>query len=443
MRFLKILAMLVGLASPVAANSYYSLYQSTATGTANMNLSGTECLAVSSQTPTTCFIGLSAVSNGLSTGGSLNYADSVVLSTFSGLSLGAGTTFYHPDSAVGASGLKFLINSGNHIIDWDPVTYGGPAPQGSTLIMSLFGDVQLGDIYAINAASTTNSGQTIGGRTRGEGYPYECENIISNLHQAGTDADGGASVYVCGDDGVEQGAGSVTITAYSSAPASAYGANAIIFDARTGVNTAGQIGYFNTTGFNIGTGKPVNGLDVSTGASIGYLSIPPGAPTNGLTVSGKVGIGTSSPVTTLEVNGTGGFDTPISSTAYSSSNLTATWTNTALGPCIAGSTITLTMPITGNVLAGFTGAVSQATSGDTIGGTILMDGHFQNGASSGAGHIFATASANNGGIPFSFSMPILGVTAGTHNFCLTMFVGASTGAMSNGAYDYDWVTRMP
>ncbi|MBI2547036.1 MAG: hypothetical protein HYW23_01160, partial [Candidatus Aenigmarchaeota archaeon] len=89
-------------------------------------------------------------------------------------------------------------------------------------------------------------------------------------------------------------------TTQRGAVRSIQGANVIqLFGGTTEVIDARDTGVF------IGTGDPLNKLDVNGGVAIGTYAGVNTAPSNGLIVSGNVGIGTNAPLNTLHVNGSG------------------------------------------------------------------------------------------------------------------------------------------
>lgn len=134
------------------------------------------------------------------------------------------------------------------------------------------------------------------------------------------------------------------------------------------------------------------------------------------------------------------FNTPISSTSISGT-LSNSFTATALGPCVSGSTVALTLPIAGNVLVGFTGNGYSSTLAAVFNGTILMDGAYQQGASSSSGQLTVTQPVANDVDNFSFYFPILNAAAGTHNFCLSTSISTGTGNLYGAAKI--WAMRLP
>ncbi len=92
------------------------------------------------------------------------------------------------------------------------------------------------------------------------------------------------------------------------------------------LNSSGS-SYLNGGSVGIGTSGPLSKLDVSGGVAVGSYAGANAAPTNGLIVSGSVGVGTASPAYTLDVTGTsrvtgnmvnGGFDFILGNTDQSS-----------------------------------------------------------------------------------------------------------------------------
>lgn len=117
-----------------------------------------------------------------------------------------------------------------------------------------------------------------------------------------------------------------------------------------------------------------------------------------------------------------------------SGTLSATWTAASLGAGIAGSTVTLTSPLPGNYLIGFTGAISDSSIAANMGLGLYMDGAQQ---VSTAQQEFVAANI----VPVSFSFPLQAVTAGTHNFYLSASTSAGTGSFAGGSTNKVWACR--
>lgn len=92
------------------------------------------------------------------------------------------------------------------------------------------------------------------------------------------------------------------------------------------LNSSGS-SYLNGGSVGIGTSGPLSKLDVSGGVAVGSYAGANAAPTNGLIVSGSLGVGTASPAYTVDVSGTmratgtitnGGFDFILGTTDQSS-----------------------------------------------------------------------------------------------------------------------------
>ncbi len=108
------------------------------------------------------------------------------------------------------------------------------------------------------------------------------------------------------------------------------------------------------TNVGISTAIPQSRLDVAGGAALGSYAGINAAPNNGLIVSGSVGIGTSSPVATLDISSTG-FN--LIQTTRLDSTGTSTWTqnlysSSAFGPTfltqMAKGTVASPQPLTIN-----------------------------------------------------------------------------------------------
>jgi len=99
--------------------------------------------------------------------------------------------------------------------------------------------------------------------------------------------------------------------------------------------------------------------------------------------------------------------------------------NTTLGPCVPGSTITITTT-GGQIEVNFAGSVTSASA--TI--TVLQDGQFINGLSATKG-VNSYLSANpetTTFFPASFSYLLNSASAGVHTYCLSLAALGSSGA---------------
>ena len=206
------------------------------------------------------------------------------------------------DGTASAPGLAFTndTNTGLYRIGADNLALitGGTSTQGISIDSS--GNVGVGTItpttrlHVVGTANIT-SNTTIGGTLGVTG----ATTLSSTLNVSGNSTFGTNTFFVNTTTG-NVGVGTTSL----AAPLHVWG---------NGTNSA----LFLNGNVGIGNTAIVNGLSVSSNASIGYGN-GIAAPSSGLAVSGNVGIGTTSPSTTLDVTGTGRF----SSTLTASNGLT-------------------------------------------------------------------------------------------------------------------------
>ena len=142
---------------------------------------------------------------------------------------------------------------------------------------------------------------------------------------------------------------------------------------------------------------------------------------------------------TLNVTGASTFSTVLSS--FTSANPAGSISATALNACIAGSTVSLTLPAqTSTVWVGFSGASTTSVLGSTVTVGILIDGAYATVAgvteTSALGLKTVGQWATVGGDDLNMSFPSvpITVTAGaSHNFCLTMKSTSGTAYIDNNA----------
>ena len=143
-------------------------------------------------------------------------------------------------------------------------------------------------------------------------------------------------------------------------------------------NLTNSVLYDNGTGVGIGTATLANTLDVNGRASIGYVNTA--APSNGLLVSGNVGIGTTSPSTALQVNGT------VTATTFSGAHSGSGASLTGIGVSALGG-----ITGTANSTTYLRGDGTWATAGGgTVSGTANYIPVFTNATTLGNSNIYQT-----------------------------------------------------
>ncbi len=131
---------------------------------------------------------------------------------------------------------------------------------------------------------------------------------------------------------------------------------------------------------------------------------------------------------TLSSNGTVLFSPELHNSSHTLIPNAST-TNTSLGSCVDGSTLTITTT-GGNVEVTFTGARRRTTSGG-LNLSVLQDGQFPPGFDSTTG-IARSFTLNAYGSQVCFSYLFSAVGAGTHSYCLTFAaLGGGTAELLN------------
>ena len=137
-----------------------------------------------------------------------------------------------------------------------------------------------------------------------------------------------------------------------------------------------------------------------------------------------------------------GFGVSLSAVAISTP-IGGGFNQTALGGCIS-STVTITLPISGSVEVGFKGQGSHGTLNAVVILGILQDGAYGGGGSSSVGVIDANEPVAGDDMNMSFTLPITGLSAGDHNFCLLGRVAAGEFTWDTSVADNRfWVKRLP
>lgn len=129
------------------------------------------------------------------------------------------------------------------------------------------------------------------------------------------------------------------------------------------------------------------------------------------------------------------FSTNLSTHSSVTLPVGANLTQSTLGPCLAGSTITLTLSGSQSAINYyFVGASSMSVQGSTMTVAVIVDGGFVNGAGASIGNVAVGNGTGTGGndLSWDLSMPVFGLSAATHNACLSV-------ASSSGKFSIDGV----
>lgn len=197
--------------------------------------------------------------------------------------LGIGTYGNQASLAVGSTG-QFRVNSSGAISALTGITTTGGYTQSGTSNNVFTGNVGIG---------STNPGAVV------DFYKSGANSIVRNVMAGSTTS---FAEWRSNSDTVDLRFGSGGST--SSIPMGYLGTFSN-HPLRLQTNNTEKARFDTTGNLGIGTSSPVNLLHVQGNAAIGYTGISANtAPTNGLIVSGNVGIGTLSPLTALHVNGT-------------------------------------------------------------------------------------------------------------------------------------------
>lgn len=213
-----------------------------------------------------------------------------------------------------------------------------------------------------------------------------------------------------------------------------------------------------TTGGLFGTTLAVGGSSIT---SAGAMIL---TPSQALNVSGANGniIGTSSITTTGAIYGTvaifgagathstftatgslavlatqGAPNTPSATFSPSLSSgtvsaaLSGTFTNTALGPCIASSTGSMVLPISGEIRFDVHCTISVASLAAVLGAGVIVDGGFVDGETISKGATAPQEAVSTDGTNMSFTIYASGLTAASHSYCFSPFVSTNTGTIDS------------
>lgn len=126
------------------------------------------------------------------------------------------------------------------------------------------------------------------------------------------------------------------------------------------------------------------------------------------------------------------FAVPLSS-YQTTGQLSGTFTNTTLGVCISGSSLTWTLPTgtSGNVEIALHGTISVNSLAAVIGEGLIVDGAFTDGETQAKGLSAPQEAVSTDGTNMNLVSTITGLAAGTHTICFSPFVSAGTGTIDS------------
>ncbi len=118
-------------------------------------------------------------------------------------------------------------------------------------------------------------------------------------------------------------------------------------------------------------------------------------------------------------------------TTTGTAGLTGTFLTTTLSTCVAGSTVSLSLPIAGSVAVYFTGSISNASLGGLEFVGVMVDGTFTNGETASKGLVTVKEQVATDTNNMSFSTIVTGLAAGSHSFCLAVASTVGAGTIDN------------
>lgn len=304
----------------------------------------------------------------------------------------------------------------------------------------------------------------------GTGTAFTANNVIF-AGASGVYTQDAAFTYSAGDLGVGGSSGAGELQLYNTNRASVgnireINSGNLLFDAG-GVNGMLNLSGANgTAGFFVGTDNNEianTQLDIRSNSkptSFVLVVSSNDATTQMFSVTGqgRVGIGAVAPATSLDVNGNAQFGSGVTKSTFSTTGslnldngasfqrnsvnvstfattvaLSGTFANTAIGPCIANSSITVTIPAgaPGLIQLNLRGTISVATLAAVIGVGILLDGALTDGETASKGMIAPLEPVASDGTNVSFSTLLSGLSAAQHTVCLAPFVSAGTGTIDS------------
>ena len=175
-----------------------------------------------------------------------------------------------------------------------------------------------------------------------------------------------------------------------------------------------------------------NGLQVLNNAAIGSYAQVNAAPTNGLIVSGNVGVGTSSPQSVLNAYGTSGLILNLANSG---------WKTTAIKPIDEGGSYKGTLAFYTHPSSGTPTDPTERMRIDSSGNLLVGTNSSSTGFATGKNMILDGAGdasmviQNAGTVSFgSYGSAAGGAITGAGTIGLRLFTGATSGTTSGGTY---------
>ena len=141
----------------------------------------------------------------------------------------------------------------------------------------------------------------------------------------------------------------------------------------------------------------------------------------------------------LGVDASGAAESCTSAVATSSTSISATlvgqtFTATGTAPCVAGSTLTLTLSATGNITFWFVGNLTNSGISQISRLSVLRDGAYVSGwTKNSIQNVQAVSTGDAYGGNVSFMHMEVGLTAATYTYCLVGTVDGGTGKLVDTA----------
>lgn len=295
----------------------------------------------------------------------------------------SGTSFNIAESG-GATTLQLRAGAPTNSI-WADSTGVAIGTSGGANKLSVYGNVAIGTTY-VGTASPTN-GLIIQGDTGiGTTAPAQKLEVVGRafINNSAAGASSTAIQFLAGDTGgvANYGIGMGATSTFGMIEYRSGTANTSPYGHRFIINGTNVMEMEGTGNIGLGTTEPANRLDVSGALAIGSYAGINTAPSNGMILSGNVGIGTSSPFagTKLHING-------------SENQIGLRITNSASSGNVNGTVTYVTANGTANAYGDYT-EVSGTVSNILYGSAIAVSGTATNGirALSLSG---PTAAANN------------------------------------------------
>ena len=206
-----------------------------------------------------------------------------------------------------------------------------------------------------------------------------------------------------------------------------------------GVTNSTQVPWLiaSSTGLSIGSGLPLNKLDVPGGTAIGAYASLNLAPSNGLIVSGNVGVATSTPGSLLSIGGVANF-TAATSTFYGNGLNLSNGCYAVNGNCVGtnASSITsgtLSLANGGTGLSSYSG--NQILYTNAAGTALLQTSTSTLNIGGTAANVTGTVAVANGGTgqtSFTSSNLLYGAGSGALQSVATSSINAGTGVTFSG-----------